>query len=331
MNPLEHIRKRAIEETDIHLVLPEGNDPRVLQAAMTIETEHIARVTVLGDENQILKTASDAGIQPHALRMINPLYSEYLEDFGREYYELRKKKGISTDVALDTVKDTTFFGAMMLRKNLADACISGAANATSHVVRAAVTVVKTKPGISIMSSDFLMFSPEGDKIFSFADCAVNPDPNSEQLADIAYATAMTHQQIFHVEPIVSLLSFSTKGSAAHDLVYKVERALKIAQQKYPDLKIDGELQLDASIVPEIGEKKAPGSPVAGHANVLIFPDLNAGNIGYKLVQRLAGYEAVGPVLQGLKKPMHDLSRGCSVEDIVNLAAVTALQTLSRGE
>ncbi len=329
MNPLEHIKKRAIEETDIHLVLPEGYDPRVLRAAKIIESENIARVTVLGDDNQIVKSASEADIKPDSLRILNPLNSDYLEDFGHEYYELRKKKGISTDAALDAVKDTTFFGAMMLRKDLADACISGAVNATSHVVRAAVTIVKTKPGISLMSSDFLMFSPNWDNVFSFADCAVNPDPNSEQLADIAYATAMTHQQIFNVEPVVALLSFSTKGSAAHDFVYKVERAVKIAREKYPDLNVDGDLQLDASIIPAIGEKKAPGSTVAGHANVLIFPDLNAGNIGYKLVQRLAGYEAVGPVLQGLKKPMHDLSRGCSAEDIVNLAAVTALQTIPK--
>jgi phosphate acetyltransferase len=328
MNPLDQIRQRAIEETDMHLVLPEGNDPRVLNAAVSIEKEKIARVTVLGDENEIIKAASGAGIKPVKLHIINPLNSSLLEEFGHEFYEVRKKKGISVEDALDAVKDPTYFGAMMLRMNHADACISGAANATSHVVRAAVTIVKTKPGISLMSSDFLMFSPDGKRVFSFSDCAVNPDPNSEQLSDIAYATAMTHHKIFNTEPVVALLSFSTRGSAAHDLVYKVERAVKIAREKYPDLKLDGELQLDASIIPAIGEKKAPGSPVAGHANVLIFPDLNAGNIGYKLVQRLAGYEAVGPILQGLNKPMHDLSRGCSADDIINLAAVTALQTIN---
>jgi phosphate acetyltransferase len=223
------------------------------------------------------------------------------------------------------MNDPTFFGAMMLRMNRADVCISGALNPTAHVLRAGLQIVKTSPGVSVMSSDMLMFSPDNRPPLSFADCAVNPDPDAEQLAEIALSTAQTHKAIFDEEPHVALLSFSTMGSARHELVEKVQKAYQIAHKAAPGLMIDGELQADAAIVEKVGKQKAPTSRVAGRANVLIFPDLNAGNIGYKLVQRFAGYQAVGPILQGMNKPIHDLSRGCSVEDIVNLTAVAALQ------
>jgi phosphate acetyltransferase len=328
MTLIEKLRKDAKEKTNIHLALPEGHDARIWKAARTIVDEGIARVTVLGGQHELAAAADEARVSMKDIHIVTPHLDSHFEEYAENYFELRKAKGMSREKALDIMKDPTFFGAMMLERNHADACISGAANATAHVVRAALQIVRTKPGNSILSSDFIMVSPDGEKVFSFADCAVMPDPTAEQLADIAKATADTHRSVLGVEPVVALLSFSTKGSANHEMTKKVTQALAIAKEKYPELAIDGELQLDAAIVAGVGTKKAPGSPVAGKANVLVFPDLNSGNIGYKLVQRLAGYEAIGPVFQGLNKPIHDLSRGCSAEDIVNLAAITALQTLS---
>ena len=325
MTPLERLRARAIEQTDIHVVLPEGKDPRVAAAAAKIVKENIARVTLLGSEEELLSAASEAGVYLDGVEQVDPEYDPDYEAYVTEYVELRKKKGITPDRAREILTDPTFFGAMMLRMNRADVCISGALNPTAHVLRAGLQIVKTAPGVSVMSSDMLMFAPDDRPPMSFADCAVNPDPDAEQLAEIALGTAQTHKAIFNEEPHVAMLSFSTMGSAKHDLVEKVQKAYQIAHKTAPGLKIDGEMQADAAIVEKVGKKKAPKSEVAGRANVLIFPDLNAGNIGYKLVQRFAGYEAVGPILQGMNKPIHDLSRGCSVEDIVNLTAVAALQ------
>ncbi|MCF7833512.1 MAG: phosphate acetyltransferase, partial [Candidatus Marinimicrobia bacterium] len=290
-----------------------------------IAKENIARVTILGSEEELLRGASEAGVYLDGVGQIDPEQDPDFEAYVTEYVELRKKKGMTPDRARDIMNDPTFFGAMMLRMNRADICISGALNPTAHVLRAGLQIVKTAPGISVMSSDMLMFSPDDRPPLSFADCAVNPNPDAEQLAQIAISTAITHESIFNEEPQVALLSFSTMGSACHELVEKVQKAYQIAHKAVPGLKIDGEMQADAAIVENIGKQKAPDSLVAGKANVLIFPDLNAGNIGYKLVQRFAGYEAVGPILQGMSKPIHDLSRGCSVEDIVNLTAVAALQ------
>ncbi|MDD3966118.1 MAG: phosphate acetyltransferase [Candidatus Neomarinimicrobiota bacterium] len=326
MIPLERIRERAINDTDVHVVLPEGRDPRVARAAVEIERQKIARVTILGKEEELLRASSEAGVFLDNISIVDPEQDPDFESYVAEYYELRMKKGMTPDLAREIMQDPTFFSAMMLRMDRADICISGALNPTAHVLRAGLQIVRTAPGCTVMSSSMLMFAPDKRPPLSFADCAVNPDPTAEQLAEIAYTTAITHRSIFNEEPHVALLSFSTRGSACHILVDKVVQALEIARKAHPDLNIDGEMQADAAIVDTVGKKKAPGSKVAGRANVLIFPDLNAGNIGYKLVQRFGGYEAVGPILQGLSKPIHDLSRGCSVEDIINLAAVAALQS-----
>lgn len=325
MTPLERLRVRAIEDTDVHVVLPEGKDPRIAAAAVRIAKENIARVTILGSEEQLLSAASEAGVFLDGVEQVDPEQDPDFEAYVTEYVELRKKKGMTPERAREIMNDPTFFGAMMLRMNRADVCISGALNPTAHVLRAGLQIVKTAPGVTVMSSDMLMFSPDKRPPLSFADCAVNPNPDAQQLAEIALTTAKTHQAIFNEEPHVALLSFSTMGSACHELVDKVQNAYQIAHKAQPGLKIDGEMQADAAIVENVGKQKAPDSLVAGKANVLIFPDLNAGNIGYKLVQRFAGYEAVGPILQGMNKPIHDLSRGCSAEDIVNLTAVAALQ------
>lgn len=328
MTILEKMQKEAREQTNIHLVLPEGHDPRIVAAARKITDAGIARVTILGGQIEVRTVADEAGVNLNNINVIAPDKDDRFPAYVQTYFELRQSKGMTREKALEIVKDPTYFGAMMLKMNHADACISGAANATAHVVRAALQIVKTKPGNSILSSDFIMVAPDESRILSFADCAVMPDPTPEQLADIANASAETHKSVLGIEPIVAMLSFSTKGSADHALTQKVIEATRIAKEKYPQLNIDGELQLDAAIIPSVGKKKAPGSKVAGEANVLVFPDLNSGNIAYKLVQRLAGYDAIGPVFQGLNKPIHDLSRGCSADDIVNLAAITALQTRS---
>ncbi|MFO7840632.1 MAG: phosphate acetyltransferase [Fidelibacterota bacterium] len=330
MTPLEKIRERAVNDTDVHIVLPEGKDPRICKAAVDIVREKIAHVTILGEENALSKAASEAGVFLDDVTVLDPEQDPDFENYVSEYYELRIKKGMTMDRARAVMQDPTFFGAMMLRMNRADICISGALNPTAHVLRAGLQIVRTAPGTTVMSSDMLMFAPDSRPPMSFADCAVNPDPNAEQLAEIAYTTAQTHKSIFNEEPHVALLSFSTMGSACHALVEKVQKASEIAKKSYPGLLIEGEMQADAAIVEQVGKKKAPESKVAGKANVLIFPDLNAGNIGYKLVQRFAAYQAVGPILQGLSKPIHDLSRGCSADDIINLSAVAALQVNNTG-
>jgi phosphate acetyltransferase len=306
------------------IVLPESHDERVLKAAQFLTKEKIVSIITIGNEEKIRKDAANLGIDLNGVRIIDPEKSEKFSDFANMYFNLRKKKGITIEEARATMKRDLFFAAMMVREGMVDGSVGGSTASTADVMKAGIQVVGMPEGISIVSSFFLMLFP--DRNYSFADCAVVPNPDANQLADIAVTTADNHKKLTGEEPYVAMLSFSTKGSASHELVDKVVSATNIAKSKRPDLNIDGDLQFDAAIVDSIGKKKAPGSNVAGRANVLVFPDLNAGNIGYKIAQRLGKAEAVGPMVQGLKKPYFDLSRGCSVEDIVNTAAIAALMS-----
>lgn len=320
MKLLDEIREQAKQKGKT-IVLPESHDERVIQAAAILQKEGIAKVILIGNETQVRALSRSVGANLSGVRIIEPATAPEYPAYVEAYFKKREHKGMTLPVAEKMMLNPTFFGAMLVEKGVADGCVSGADTTTGDVLRAALHIIGTNPNTPTVSSDIFMITPDEKKIWSFADCAVMPNPTAEQLADIAIATAETHRRVIGTEPIVALLSFSTKGSAKHEMVAKVIEATKIARQKRPDLQIDGELQLDAAIVPKVAQKKAPGSTVAGNANVLIFPDLNAGNIGYKLVQRIAGCEAVGPIIQGLRKPMNDLSRGCSVSDIVNVAAI----------
>ena len=320
---LDDIKSKA-RELKKTIVLPESHDERVLKAAEILTKENIASVITLGKEDTIRKDAEKLDVDLTGVRIIDPSISDKLSDFTNIYFNLRKHKGIKIEQARETIARDLFFGAMMVREKMADGSVAGSTASTADVMRAGIQCVGIPEGISIVSSFFLMILP--DKTFSFADCAVVPNPDVKQLADIAISTADNHRKLTEQEPFVAMLSFSTKGSATHEDVDKVIESTKIVKKKRPDIKIDGELQFDAAIIESIGQRKAPGSTVAGRANVLIFPDLDAGNIGYKIAQRLGGAEATGPLVQGLNKPCFDLSRGCSVEDIVNTAAICMLMS-----
>lgn len=320
---IEEIKTKAAKKKKT-IILPESHDERVLKAAEILLKENITSVITLGNENKINDDIKKLGLSMSGLRVIDPEKSDKLSDFTNIYFNLRRKKGITIEEARQTMKRDLFFSAMMLNESLADGSVAGSFASTADVLKAGIQCIGMTEGISVVSSFFLMVLPE--KTYSFADCAVVPSPDPEQLADIAVSAADNHKKLTGDEPYIAMLSFSTKGSAKHESIDKVLQAMVIVKRKRPDLNIDGELQFDAAIVDSIGKRKSPGSSVAGRANVLIFPDLNAGNIGYKIAERLGGAAAIGPIVQGLKKPFFDLSRGCSVEDIVNTAAIAALMS-----
>jgi phosphate acetyltransferase len=309
------------------IVLPESYDPRVVEAAAKIMQKDIADVVLLGDRAKIQDAAPSWDVS--GATVIDPAASEYYESFIEAFYEMRKAKGMTLEKARETMLDPLFFGVMMVKQNLADGMVAGAINSTSNTLRPALQILKTAPGTKLVSAFFMMIVPECDfganGTFLFADSGLMEDPNADQLSEIAISSAKSFRQLTGIEPNVAMLSYSSYGSAKSHLTEKVIEATRLAKEKAPELNLDGELQLDAAIVPEVGQSKAPDSPVAGKANVLVFPDLNAGNIGYKLVQRLAKAEAYGPVTQGIARPVNDLSRGCSADDIVGVAAITAVQ------
>jgi phosphate acetyltransferase len=320
---LEEIKEKASKQKKA-VVLPESHDERVLKAAEILLKDKIASVITLGDESKINDSIKKLGLNVSGLRIIDPLKSDKLSDFTNIYFNLRRKKGITIEEARETMKRDLFFAAMMLRESLVDGSVAGSFASTADVLKAGIQCIGMPEGISVDSSFFLMAYPE--KTYTFADCAVVPAPEPNQLADIASSAADNYKKLTGDKPYVAMLSFSTKGSAKHESVDKVLAAMEILKQKRPDLDVDGELQFDAAIIDSIGKRKAPGSNVAGRANVLVFPDLNAGNIGYKIAERLGGAAAIGPIVQGLKKPFFDLSRGCSVDDIVNTAAIAILMS-----
>lgn len=305
-----------------HIVLPEGAEERILRAAEILCLRDVVDLTLLGNAGEIQEKIAALGLSLSGVNILDPAASDLREDFGQTYFEFRKHKGISLEMALDVMTDVSYFGTMMVQRGLADGMVSGAVHTTQHTIRPALEFVRTKPGCSIVSSVFFMCMP--DRVLVYGDCAVNPDPSSEQLADIAISSAETAQS-FGIEPRVAMLSYSTGTSGSGADVEKVKEATRIARQMRPELKLEGPIQYDAAIDPEVAKVKLPGSEVAGQATVYIFPDLNAGNNAYKAVQRAANAVAIGPVLQGLNKPVNDLSRGCTIADIVNTVVITAIQ------
>lgn len=314
------------------IVLPEGDEPRTLEAANTILKEGIAKLILIGNPTTILSMAKEKGYEfISQATIVDPESDPRMPVYANLLYELRKAKGMTEEEAAKKVKDPLYLGCLMIKNGDADGELAGARGTTADTIRPAFQILKTKPGVSVVSGAFLMFTPAKqlgeDGFLVFADCAVNPCPNAEELAQIAISTAETAKSIAGIEPHVAMLSFSTKGSAKHELIDKVTEATRIAKEKAPELLLDGELQADAALIEKVAATKAPNSPVAGKANVLVFPDLQAGNIGYKLVERFSGADAVGPILQGIAAPVNDLSRGCKVQDIVQMIIITACQAI----
>ena len=328
MSFIENIKNRARNNIKT-IVLPEAEDIRVIKAAETVKKEGYAKVVLIGNEESVLAKAKENNIDLGDTLIINPKTSEKTENYANELYELRKAKGMTLEDAKKLVLDEVYYGMMMVKLNDADGLVSGAAHSTSDTLRPALQILKTAPGTKLVSAFFAMVVPDcdysEDGVYVFGDCGLNANPNSEELAEIAVSSSKSYESLVGKEARVAMLSYSTKGSAHSELTDKVIEATKILNETHPEIKADGELQLDAAIVESVAKSKAPESEIAGKANVLIFPDLNAGNIGYKLTQRFGKAEAYGPLCQGIAKPVNDLSRGCSAEDIAGVVAITAVQ------
>ncbi len=335
MEILQQMLKRA-QANPQRIVLPEGDEPRTLEAANILLKDKIASLILIGNPTVIQQMAAEKGYEYiKEAKIVDPLNDPKMPEYANLLFELRKAKGMTIEQATEKVKDPLYLGCLMIKNGDADGELAGARGTTADTIRPAFQILKTRPGVHIVSGAFLMFTPAkhlGENGFLvFADCAVNPCPNAQELAEIAVTTAETAKALGGIEPRVAMLSFSSKGSAKHELVDKVTEATRIAHEMAPNLALDGELQLDAALVESVGAQKAPGSPVAGKANVLVFPDLQAGNIGYKLVERFSGADAVGPILQGIAAPVNDLSRGCKVQDIVQMVIITANQAIGAKE
>jgi phosphate acetyltransferase len=331
MTFIEQVKLRAKENKQT-IVLPETGDIRTLTAAAKVLEEDIANVILIGNEDDIKAQAK--GLNLEKATYVDPSTYEKMEELANTFYELRKSKGLTIEQARETLASSSLYlGVMLVKLGIANGMVAGAVNATADVLRPSLQILKTAPGTKLVSAFFVMVVPDCDMgsngTFIFSDAGLNPNPNSEELAAIAGSSAKSFKSLVCEEPIVAMLSFSTMGSAKHVDVDKVAIATKLAKEQYPEYKIDGEFQLDAAIVPSVGAQKAPGNEIAGKANVLIFPDLDAGNIGYKLTQRLAKAEAYGPITQGIAKPVNDLSRGCTADDIVGVVAITAVQAANK--
>lgn len=333
MSFIEQIKERAKTEIKT-IVLPEATDQRILEAAQIVKNDGYAKVILIGNEDEVKKIANDKKIDIEGIKIVDPSKSEKKEEYANKLYELRKAKGMTEEQAQKLILEPVYFGMMMVKLNDADGLVSGAAHSTSDTLRPALQILKTAPGTKLVSAFFVMVVPNceygSNGTFIFADSGLNEEPDSEKLSEIAISSSKSFEQLVGDQAKVAMLSYSTYGSAHSASTEKVVEATKLAKEKAPELLIDGELQLDAAIIPEVAEFKAKGSPLKGEANVLVFPDLGAGNIGYKLTQRLAKAEAYGPLCQGIARPVNDLSRGCSSEDVAGVVAITAVQAQSQG-